>query len=65
MLRPGDGSLTNDYNDMDSDSIEIPNVMVEQEAIITSIFGTSITTSTPEEVAETANKVILSPKNVM
>ena len=63
VLRLGNGNLTND-NDLDTELIEIPHGMVESEEIIKSIFGSSIKTTTPDEVAETAKRIILTPKNV-
>lgn len=64
VLRLGDGNLTNDVDGFDPELIELPDEMVEKEHITVSIFGTKISTSTPYEIAEIANKVILTPKNV-
>ena len=64
VLRLGDGKLTNDIDGFDPELIEIPNEMIEKEDIICSIFGTEIRTFTSDEIAETAKKVILTPKNI-
>ena len=64
VLRLGDGKLTNDIDGFDPELIEIPNEMIEKEDIICSIFGTEIRTFTPDEIAETAKKVIPTPKNI-